>query len=263
MHLLEVNNLFFSYGRNRVLTDISLTLDRGEFTGLIGPNGSGKSTLLKVINGILQGEKGQVFFEGREIFLWSRKRLAQRMAMVTQETSVDFPFSVLELVLMGRYPHLGALEFESTRDLAIARQAMQLVEVEHLGNRPVTALSGGERQRALVARALSQQPVCLLMDEPTAFLDLRYQLELFVLTQRLVKEDGLGALVVSHDINLAAQFCNRLLLMDRGRIVARGSPEEVLCSEHLERVYGCRLLVETSPVSGKPRITPLPPAHGS
>jgi iron complex transport system ATP-binding protein len=261
MNLVQARDLSFRYQRDRVLSNISLTLDSGEFLGLIGPNGSGKSTLLKLLNGIFRPQQGQVFFQGQEISLWTRKLLAQKMAMVAQEVPVHFPFTVLELVLMGRYPHLGALEFESKHDLAIAAQAMELVDVAHLQHRLLSDLSGGERQRALVARALCQQPVCLLMDEPTAFLDFRYQLDLFILTRKLVKESNLGAVIISHDINLAAQFCDRLLLMDRGRIAFQGPPEEVVRPEHLERVYGCRLLVDQSPISGKPRVTPVPSGH--
>ena len=159
---------------------------------------------------------------------------------------------------MGRYPHLRALEFEGEHDLAIAKETMGLLEVLHLENRLMSELSGGERQRALVARALSQKPVCLLMDEPTAFLDLRHQLDLFILTRDLVRSGGLGALVISHDINLAAQFCDQLILIDRGEIVVQGPAERVILPEHLEPVYGCRLVVDRSPVSGTPRVTPLP-----
>ncbi|MFP3869930.1 MAG: ABC transporter ATP-binding protein [Syntrophobacteria bacterium] len=259
MHLIEGQEISFRYRSDWVLNNISFALEHGEFLGLIGPNGSGKSTLLEIVNGVLHPQRGRVFFEDREVSRWSRKLLAQRMAMVAQETPLDFPFTVLELVLMGRYPHLGALQFETDRDLAIVRQAMEFVEVTHLQHRRVTELSGGERQRALVARALSQQPVCLLMDEPTAFLDLRHQLDLFTLTRKLVNNGDLGALVISHDINLAAQFCDRLLLMDRGRIAFQGSPVQVVRPEHLELVYGCRLLVDQCPFSGKPRVTPVPP----
>ena len=179
--------------------------------------------------------------------------------MVAQETMQDFPFTVLECVLMGRYPHLGPMEFESEEDLTIARKAMELADVSNLEHRRMSELSGGERQRTVVARALSQQPVCLLMDEPTAFLDVRHQLDLFRVTYRLVRDNDLGALVVSHDINLAAQFCDQLILMNDGRIEIQGPPSQVVRSEHLERVYGCQLLVDESPISGKPRVTPVGP----
>jgi iron complex transport system ATP-binding protein len=259
MYLLEVRNLSFRYRQDWVLSDISFTLSPGEFLGLIGPNGSGKSTLLKVINGVLHPQQGQVLFAAHEISTWNRKVLAQRMAVVAQETILDFPFTVLEYVLMGRYPHLGLLEFEGDHDLTIARKAMELADVSTLEYRRMSELSGGERQRTVVARALSQQPVCLLMDEPTAFLDLRHQLDLFRVTHKLVRDNDLGALVVSHDINLAAQFCDQLILMNDGRIDIQGPPDHVVRSEHLERVYGCQLLVDRSPISGKPRVTPLGP----
>jgi iron complex transport system ATP-binding protein len=262
MNLVQARNLSFRYQRNWVLRNVSLTLDSGELVGLIGPNGSGKSTLFKVLNGILRPQEGQALFQGREISQWPRKLLAQKMAMVAQEVPDQFPFTVLELVLMGRYPHLGALEFEGRRDLSLASRAMELVDVAHLQHRLLGDLSGGERQRALVARALCQEPVCLLMDEPTAFLDLRYQLDLFILVGKLAKESRLGAVIISHDINLAAQFCDRLLLMDRGRIACQGPPAEVVRPEHLEGVYGCRLFVDQSPISGKPRVTPVPAGDG-
>jgi iron complex transport system ATP-binding protein len=257
MHLVEAKNLSFRYGEDWVVRDVTFTLEPGEFLGLLGPNGSGKSSLLRVLNGILRPQQGQVTFESREVSSWSRRRLAQGMAMVVQEIQLDFPFTVLELVLMGRYPHLGTLEFEGDRDLAIARQCMEHLEIDYLENRLVTQLSGGERQRALVARALCQQPRCLLMDEPTAFLDLRHQLDLFTLTRDLTARHGVGALVISHDINLAAQFCDRLLVMDRGHLAVQGTPEEVVRPEHLEAIYGCRLQVDRNPVSGKPRVTPV------
>jgi len=258
MHLIEARDLSFRYESEWVVRNVTFTLKPGEFLGLLGPNGSGKSSLLKVVNGILRPQQGQISFENRELSSWSRRRLAQRLAMVAQEVQLDFPFTVLELVLMGRYPHLGALEFESDRDLAIARECMERLEIHDLENRLVTRLSGGERQRALVARALCQRPRCLLMDEPTAFLDLRHQLDLFTLTRELTARHGVGALVISHDINLAAQFCDRLLVMDRGHIAVQGTPEEVIRPEHLEAVYGCRLQVDRSPFSGKPRVTPVP-----
>lgn len=263
MYLLKVRNLSFRYRHDWVLSDISFTLSRGDFLGLIGPNGSGKSTLLKVINGVLHPQEGQVLFAAREVSTWNRKLLAQRMAMVAQETILDFPFTVLECVLMGRYPHLGPLEFESDQDLTIARKAMELVDVSHLEHRRMNELSGGERQRTVVARALTQQPVCLLMDEPTAFLDVRHQLDLFSVTHNLVRDNDLGALVVSHDINLAAQFCDQLILMNDGRIEIQGPPDQVVRCEHLERVYGCQLLVDQSPISGKPRVTPVGPIANS
>jgi iron complex transport system ATP-binding protein len=259
MHLVQATNLSFRYEKDWVVRDVTFSLEPGEFVGLLGPNGSGKSTLLKVLNGVLRPQQGQVTFENLEVSSWSRRRLAQGMAIVAQETQVDFPFTVLELVLMGRYPHLGALQFERERDLAIARQCMEHLEIDYLETRLVTQLSGGERQRALVARALCQQPRCLLMDEPTAFLDLRHQLDLFTLTRDLTARHGVGALVISHDINLAAQFCDRLLVMDRGRLAVQGTPEEVVRPEHLEGIYGCRLQVDWSPVSGKPRVAPVSP----
>jgi iron complex transport system ATP-binding protein len=258
MVLVKARNVSFRYQRDWVLKDVNFTLNRGELFGLIGPNGSGKTTFLKVISGVLTPPQGEVRFDDRTISSWNRNRLAQKMAMVSQETPFDFPFSVLEVVLMGRYPHLGSLEFEGEHDLAIAKESMGLLEVHHLENRLMSELSGGERQRALVARALSQKPVCLLMDEPTAFLDLRHQLDLFILTRDLVRSGGLGALVISHDINLAAQFCDQLILLDRGEIVVQGPPQRVILTEHLEPVYGCRLVVDRSPVSGTPRVTPLP-----
>jgi len=258
MHLIEARDLSFRYESEWVVRNVTFTLKPGEFLGLLGPNGSGKSSLLKVVNGILRPQQGQISFENRELSSWSRRRLAQRLAMVAQEVQLDFPFTVLELVLMGRYPHLGALEFESDRDLAIARECMERLEIHDLENRLVTRLSGGERQRALVARALCQRPRCLLMDEPTAFLDLRHQLDLFTLTRELTVRHAVGALVISHDINLAAQFCDRLLVMDRGRLAVQGTPEEVIRPEYLETIYGCRLQVDRSPFSGKPRVTPVP-----
>ena len=180
------------------------------------------------------------------------------MAFVPQETQQAFPFTISEMVLMGRYPHhnrMWGLGWESSRDRAVAMQAMRDLDVVHLGPRLMTDVSGGERQRAVIARAVTQEPEILLLDEPLAFLDLHHQLEITRIIRRFSRERGLTVVLVSHDLNLASQSCDRLLLLREGTIACMGSPEEVIVRESLERVYGCPVLVDCHPQSGMPRVT--------
>ena len=256
MLALEVTNLNLHVGSFTVDVQ-TLDIQEGEYFVLMGGTGSGKSLLLKSICGLARINSGQIQLHNRDITNVAARY--RHIGYVPQEG--------------GLFPHLNVLQnitFPLTVSGIRPQQAQTRVEaiisnlnLEPLLTRSVAYLSGGERQRALVARALSQQPVCLLMDEPTAFLDLRHQLDLFALTQRLVKQDNLGALVISHDINLAAQFCDELLLMDKGQVAVQGGPEEVIRPEHLQPVYGCKLLVDQGPVSGKPRVTPIPPDDGT
>ncbi len=241
-----------------VLKNVSLTIESGEVLGILGPNGSGKSTLLKVLMRILIPQQGRIELFGQSHVAFPQAEISRRVAFVPQETQQAFPFTISEMVLMGRYPHHNrtwGLGWEGSRDRAVAMQAMRDMDVAHLGVRLITNLSGGERQRAVIARALAQEPEILLLDEPTAFLDLHHQLEIARIIRRLNRERGLTVVLVSHDLNLASQYCDRLLLLREGEIVVMGSPEEVIAGESLERVYGCPVLVDRHPQSGRPRVT--------
>ncbi len=254
--LVAASGLDFSFGARRVLEGVDLTVAPGEVVGLIGPNGSGKSTLIRIVCGVLTGYGGSVRVQGREVREWPRRRLAARLAVVPQEIPPSLPFTVLETVLMGRHPHLAGVAFEGEEDLRIARQALERTGAGHLAARPVMELSSGERQRVVFARALAQQPRILLLDEPTSFLDIRFQVELYDLVRELAAE-GTGVLTALHDLNLAAEYCDRILLLRSGRVEVAGPADEVLTSPHLTRVFATDVYVDTTDLTGKLIVIPL------
>lgn len=239
---------------NHIHTDIP----EGQIVGILGPNGSGKSTLLKLMARLLRPLEGSVALFGKPLEQWNARDVAKRVAFVPQETLQVFPFSIAEMVLMGRSPHhegWGGWHWEDRKDREIADAAMNELDVGHLGSRFVTDVSGGERQRAVIARALAQEPQVLLLDEPTAFLDLHHQLEIARILRRLNRERGLTVVLVSHDVNLVSQYCDTILLLHQGGIVKEGSPDSVILEEVLRTVYGCPVLVDRHPQSGLPRVS--------
>jgi iron complex transport system ATP-binding protein len=244
-----------------ILDDVSFRVQEGEVLGVVGPNGSGKSSLLKVLARLMNPQQGRIDLFGQALSSMAQQEVACVVGVVPQTTEQLFPFTVAETVLMGRFPHrpgdrwIGGFGWESQEDIAIAEQAMMTVDIVHLAHRAVTDLSGGERQRAVIARALAQTPRVLLLDEPTAFLDLQHQIEICSVLLRLKEERGLTVILVSHDLNLVSQYCDRLILLDAGRVVRHGSPQEVIEPDVLEMVYRCRVLVDQHPVSGLPRVT--------
>ncbi|HPA14036.1 MAG TPA: heme ABC transporter ATP-binding protein [Desulfobacterales bacterium] len=251
-------DLTFSYRNTPVLKRISFSIRKGNFFIIIGPNGSGKTTLMKILCGVLPAQNGRLEIMDRPCRNYTRKGLAKTIALVPQMASMDFPFTVTELVLMGRSPHLGMLGLEKEEDIEIARQAMAFTEVAHLASRKIDELSGGERQRVSIARAICQEPKIILLDEPTASLDLAHQVRVMDLMERLKEEKSVTVVMVSHDVNLAAMYGDDLLLLKDGRIISLGSPNEVLTYRTLEEVYGCTLLVDKSPVGEFPRVTSVP-----
>jgi len=255
---IDVQNLSHAYGNLPVLNNITFSVSKGDFFIIIGPNGSGKTTLMKVISGILKPQNGQLEIMGRSIDNYTRKNLAQTIAFVPQTIPVDFPFTVTEIVLMGRSPYLGMLGLEQEIDLEIAQQAINFTGIEHLAHRKLDQLSGGEQQRVFIARAICQQPQVILLDEPTSSLDLAHQVRLMDLMERLKADKGVTVVMVSHDVNLAAMYGNRLLLLNQGQIMRLGTPEEVLTFQTLEETYGCTLLVDESPLGKIPRVTLVP-----
>jgi len=255
---IQVKNLTHAYGDLPVLRNITFSVQKGDFYIIIGPNGSGKTTLMKFLARILKSPGGHLEILGLPLDQYTRKALARIIAFVPQTIPVDFPFTVTEIVLMGRSPYLGMLGLEQEKDLEIAREAIAFTGLEHLAHRKLDQLSGGEQQRVFIARAICQQPQVILLDEPTASLDLAHQVRLMDLMEKLQQEMGVTVVMVSHDVNLAAMYGNRLLLINEGRIVCQGVPDEVLTFEILEDVYGCTLLIDENPLGKFPRVTLVP-----
>jgi iron complex transport system ATP-binding protein len=237
---------------------VDVQVRSGEILGVLGPNGSGKTTLLRIMDGLLQPQEGQVLIWRESISSLTRTRIAKEIAMVAQETHFRFAFTALEVVLMGRFPHLKRLQFEGEKDLDMAFQALKATHALDLAQRSIHELSGGEKQRVLIARALAQEPKVILFDEPTSFLDLRFKREIFQLIASLSLDNGLSIVVVSHDIDLAAQYCHRVTMLKHGSVYATGDPETVVTEKNIEAVYDCPVLVDKNPVTGKPRVS-LPP----
>lgn len=238
------------YGGHAVLHGISLEVAAGEMLAIVGPNGAGKSTLLKILAGALAPWQGGVEMLGTPLAAWERRERARRLAFVGQDSAVAFSFTVLEVVLMGRAPHLGAMHFESRRDLAIARDALARFGVLELAARSVQELSGGERRRVLLARALAQQPQIALLDEPTAHLDLRHVAETFERLGELRAARGLAVVTTLHDLNAAALYADRVLLLKDGAAMGLGTPQEVLTAEKLRAVYETEVYVGRNPATG-------------
>lgn len=257
MVVLKVHDIECSYGSARVLNGLTFSIERGSFTGVIGPNGSGKSTLLRCISRVLKPARGSVFLEGNNLYNLSFLEAARKMAVVPQDTAVNFPFTVEEVVMMGRSPHLGRFQLEGKRDFEVTSRVMELTNISYLADRLITAISGGERQKVIIAKALAQEPEVILLDEPTSHLDINHQVEILNLLQRLNREEGLTIISIFHDLNVAAQYCDRLILMQKGRIFAVGIPEKVLTADNIKSVYGADVLVRKHPVTGRPTVMPL------
>jgi iron complex transport system ATP-binding protein len=252
---LTLKEVGFRYGSSWAVRDIGLQIHSGEILGILGPNGSGKSTLLKIMDGMLVPQEGEVMIEGRPVASFGRSGLAREIAMVAQESHFRFPFSTLEVVLMGRFPHLKKLQFEGKRDMEVAFNALYATHTLELAERSIHELSGGEKQRVLIARALAQEPKIILLDEPTSFLDLKYKREIFQLISSLSLEKGLSVVVVSHDIDLASQYCHRVMMLKNGSVYDSGDPEAVITAASIEVVYECPVLVDKNPATGRPRVS--------
>ena len=255
---VKATSIHAAYGPRLVLQDVSFSIARGEFFIVIGPNGSGKTTLLKILSAITPFQSGSLEIAGTSMEKYSRKSLARIMALVPQSVPEDLPFTVRELILMARSPRMGLLGLEGDRDIQLAEEAMAFTGVEPLADRKMDQLSGGERQRAFIARAICQEPQIILLDEPTAALDLSHQVRIMDLMEKLRMEKGLTIVMVSHDINLAAMYGNRLMLLKKGQIVKIGLPSEVLTFKTLEEAYECPLLVDESPLGNFQRVTLVP-----
>lgn len=257
MTRLEAAHLAFAYGAQPVLQDIGLTVAAGEMVALVGPNGAGKSTLLKLFSGYLQPRGGAVSYNRRPLADWPPVELARHLAVAPQSPVFHFPFTVTQYVLLARHPHRGWSPFDHEPDLTAARAALAATDIEFLAERNVLELSGGERQRVVLAAALAQEPETILLDEPTASLDLRHQTALMTALRRQNRERGLTVLIVTHDLNLAARYCPRLILLHRGRIAADGAPAAVLQTPLLREIYQVGVEIGRRADGETPFILPL------
>jgi iron complex transport system ATP-binding protein len=239
------------------LHEATVSVPRGSLTGLLGPNGCGKTTLLRILSGIMRPQQGRVLLDTVPLASVTRRDAARRIAVVPQETHPAFDYTVLEMVLMGRHPHLGPFELEGPADLAIAHDALAATGTDHLADRPYMTLSGGEKQRVVIASALAQEPQVLLLDEPTASLDLGYQLEVAALLTRLNRERGVTMVLATHDLNLAAAVCDHLVLMRGGRVLRQGATRETLTDAAIRELYDVDAEVRHHEAAGHITVTPL------
>jgi iron complex transport system ATP-binding protein len=240
---IETRDLSFAYQNRAVLRGVLLSVDPGEMVGILGPNGSGKTTLLRILSAVLKGQ-GEVRLNGRNIKNYGRRELSRLFAVVPQESRGNFPYTVAEIVSMGRASYHSPFALEGKKDLEVVRASLELTDSLALSQRYLHELSGGEKQRVMIARALAQEPEILLLDEPSAFLDLKHQVQIFELLRRLNRERGLTIIAALHDVNLAALFFPRLVILREGKIYRDGSPGEVLTETTIEEVYGIRVRIE-------------------
>lgn len=252
--LLKVNNLYGGYGREDIIKGISFDAEKGGFLGIIGPNGSGKSTLLRLMTRALLPQREMVLFEGRDITKMSLKDLCRQIAFVPQETMISFSFTVWEVALMGRIPHLKRLQLERKLDFEITKNSLSLTDSLQLREKNIDQLSAGERQRVIIAKALTQEPVLLFLDEPTSHLDIGHQIRILDLLKGLNRKKNLTIVMVLHDLNLASEYCNRLILLNDGRIFKEGTPQEVLTYQNIEAVYKTVVVVDKNPISSRPHV---------
>jgi len=254
MLTLRLQHVSLGYSKKTVIHDVTFEAIPGEMLGIIGPNGSGKSTLIKGMSRIITPSSGHIFLDGLNIAGMSRVNLAKLVAVVPQNPFLPELFTAFELVLLGRTPHLGLFRYETENDYAIVRHAMQLTNTMDLAERRIGELSGGERQRLTIARALAQEPKFILLDEPTAHLDINYQVETLDLAQNLCREQGLIVVTTLHDLNLAAQYCDRLIMLQNGQIHSEGIPEKVINVQAIKEVYGADVYVYPHPMNKLPII---------
>src|ERR1043166_7510469 len=251
--VIQIHDLIFAYDKRCVLDRISLSIDRSEMVAILGPNGSGKTTLLKILSAVLTG-KGEVRLNQKDIRTYKRKELSRLFAVVPQESAVAFPYTVAEIVLMGRASFHSPLAFEDKKDLDVARKSMELTDTLAFSDRYLHELSGGEKQRVMIARAVAQEPKILLLDEPSAFLDLKHQVHILDLMRQLNREQGLTIVAALHDLNLAALYFNRLVMLRDGKIYRDGSPGNVITEETINEVYGIPVLVQQDSSAERPQV---------
>jgi iron complex transport system ATP-binding protein len=255
--VLIVEDISVSYGEAPIVSGVSLELVPGKTIALAGANGAGKTTLLKALNGGLPLAAGSISLGGRPLDAWSRRETAKMIAVIAQENETQFPVTVLEFVLSGRFAHGAAFGWETGADVEVADRALGLCDLEGYANRLMNRLSGGERQRVVLARALATEARILLLDEPTANLDLAHQAMMFRLVRERCRTCESAAIVITHDLNLASEFADELILLEKGKIVAKGAPGDVLTVDNIQRIFGVRVLLDRNPSGGNVRVTML------
>lgn len=256
--MISAHKISFTYpGDVDALDGVSLDVGSGEMVGIVGPNGSGKTTLVKILAGLIAPSHGSVLVDGRSMKERSTRERSREIAYVAQDTLIPFPYTALEIVLMGRSPYLRALAFEDERDRAIARRAMEQTEVAAYADRCIQELSGGERQRVVLARALAQTPRIMLLDEPTTSLDIGHTVSFYSLLKKECRGKGLAVAAVMHDVNLAALVCDRIVLLKAGRVVSAGSPADVLTAKTLGGAFETDVRVSLDERTGRPSIMPI------
>ena len=253
--MLEVQNITVRYDSREVLRDVSFVLESGKILVLLGANGAGKTTLIRAINGAVDEKAGMIILDGRPMDTLSRREIAKKIAVVAQENETKFPLTVLEFVLAGRFVHGSAFGWETDEDVNIAQHVLDECDLSDFRDRLMNELSGGERQRVVLARALAVQSAILLLDEPTANIDLAHQARMFRLVRKRCREKNCAAIVITHDLNLASEFADAIILLMDGTVFAHGEPREVLTMENLESVFEVNVLLDTNPASGNVRVT--------
>jgi len=253
-NLFTISKINSGYYKNPVLRDISFEIEEAEFLGIIGPNGSGKSTLLRTISSYLKPFNGSVSYKGGDLFTMPHNKVSRDFAFVPQDTIFNFSYSVWEIVLMGRIPYLRRLQEETARDYEVAKASMHTADISHLADRQTNELSSGERQMTVIAKALTQEPKVLFLDEPTSHLDIGHQVHILNLLKTLNRNQKITVIIVLHDLNLASEYCDRILLLNKGAVYKIGSPAEVLNYQTIEDVYKTLVIVNKNPISGNPHI---------
>lgn len=255
--MIKVQNISINYGSRAIVEDVSFSLEAGKIFALLGSNGAGKTTVLKSLNGSLPIADGNIFLNGKSLNKFSRREIAKEIAVIAQETETKFPVSVLEFVLAGRFAHDSGFGWETEKDLQTAIDCLTSCDLENYETRQMNQLSGGERQRVVLARALATEAKILLLDEPTANLDLAHQAMTFHLVREQCKQNDSAAIVITHDLNLAAEFADEILLLKSGKILAQGAPEKVLTEENITKIFGVKVLLDQNPASGNVRVTTI------
>jgi len=254
---IKINNLKWSYHKSQILKGIDFEFRKNCFYGIIGPNGSGKTTLLKNITKILLPQKGTIFINNEDIIDMKNIKVAKIISVVPQSTNLEFEFSVMDVVLMGRNPHIRRFNSESATDIEIAKKAMDLTNTWHLREKSITKISGGERQRVIIARAIAQQAKIMLLDEPVSQLDIHHQVEILNIIKDLNRREMITVITVLHDLNLASQYCDYLLLMDEGKVIKHGLPEQIITPENILKAYGIKVYITKNPITKSPLVIPF------